>query len=155
MNAAASDSEELHMPWEDELKRLRVRVDNEGYGRKIAEMDERRGLLEKFVAQLDVEQLLQQMNDVLLDGRARLIVDRSWQYDFEGDDDSDFNELTDEILYTLYWHDGDPVELEVRVGIDSDDAGYVMVGDEEIDDDAESIQKALLDTFREIAEINV
>ena len=155
MNAAVSDSEELHMPWQDELKRLRVRVDNEGYGRKIAEMDERRGLLEKFVAQLDVEQLLQQMNDVLLDGRARLIVDRSWQYDFEGDDDSDFNELTDEILYTLYWHDGDPVELEVRVGIDSDDAGYVMVGDEEIDDDGESIQKALLDTFREIAEINV
>ena len=101
-----------------------------------------------------VEQLLAQMNDVLLDGGARLIVDRSWQYDFEGDDDSDFDEMTDEILYTLYWHDGDPVELEVRVGIDSDDAGYVMVEDEEIDDDAESIQAALLDAFREIAEIN-
>ena len=141
------------MPWDDELRRLRTRVDNEGYGRKIAEMAERRDLLEKFATGLRVEDLLRQMNEALLDGGARLIVDRSWQYDFEGDDDSDFNELTDEILYTLYWHDGDPVELEVRVGIDGDDAGYVMVEDEEIDDDDESIQKALLDAFRDIAEI--
>ena len=102
------------MPWDDELRRLRTRVDNEGYGRKIAEMAERRDLLEKFATGLRVEDLLRQMNEALLDGGARLIVDRSWQYDFEGDDDSDFNELTDEILYTLYWHDGDPVELEVR-----------------------------------------
>lgn len=141
------------MPWQDELKRLRTRVDNEGYGRKMTEMAERRGLLEKFANGLGVERLLNEMNDVLLNGGARLIVDRSWQYDFEGDDDSDFDELTDEILYTLYWHDGEPVELEVRIGIDADDAGYVMVEDDEIDDDEESIQKALLDSFREIAEI--
>ena len=142
------------MPWLDELKRLRTRVDNEGYGRKMAEMAERRSLLENFAERLGVEQLLGQMNDALLDGGARLIVDRSWRYDFDGDDDSDFDELTDEILYTLYWHDGDPIELEVRVGIDSDDAGYVKVDDEEIDDDAESIQEALLDAFRDIAEID-
>lgn len=142
------------MPWQDELKRLRTRVDNEGYGRKMAEMAERRGLLEKFADRLGVEELLGQMNDVLLDGGARLIVDRSWRYDFDGDDDSDFDELTDEILYTLYWHDGDPIELEVRVGIDGDDAGYVKVEDEEIDDNAESIQKALLEAFRDIAEID-
>ena len=142
------------MPWQDELKRLRTRVDNEGYGRKMAEMAERRGLLEKFADRLGVEQLLEQMNEALLDGGARLIVDRSWRYDFDGDDDSDFDELTDEILYTLYWHDGDPIELEVRVGIDGDDAGYVKVEDEEIDDNAESIQKALLEAFRDIAEIN-
>ncbi len=141
------------MPWEDELKRLRNRVDNEGYGRKMAEMAERRDLLEKFANRLGIEQLLNRMNEILLEGGARLIVDRSWLYDFEGDDDSDFSELTDEILYTLFWHDGDPVEVEVRVGIDSEDAGYVMVEDDEIDDDAESIQKALLDAFREIAEI--
>ena len=141
------------MPWQDELRRLRTRVDNEGYGRKIAEMGERRDLLEKFATGLRIEDLLREMNEALLDGGARLIVDRSWQYDFEGDDDSDFNELTDEILYTLYWHDGDPIELEVRVGIDGDDAGYVMVEDEEIDDDDESIPTALLDAFREIAEI--
>ena len=142
------------MAWLDELNRLRVRVDNEGYGRQMADAAERRGLLEKYATQLNIVGLLEQMNDVLLDGGARLIVDRSWQYDFEGDDDSDFDELTDEILYTLYWHDGDPVELEVRVGIDNDDAGYVMVEDEEIDDDDGSIQKALLDAFRDIAEID-
>ena len=141
------------MPWLDDLKRLRVRVDNEGYGRQMAEVAERRALLEKYAGDLDVENLLNQMNDALLDGGARLIVDRSWQYDFEGDDDSDFDGLNDEILYTLYWHDGDPVELEVRVGIDDDDAGYVTVEDEEIDDDAETIQEALLDAFRDIAEI--
>ena len=142
------------MPWLDDLKRLRVRVDNEGYGKQMAEVAERRSLLEKYAADLSVAELLEQMNDALLDGGARLIVDRSWQYDFEGDDDSDFDGLTDEILYTLYWHDGDAVELEVRVGIDNDDAGYVMVEDEEIDDDSESIQKALLDAFKDIAEID-
>ena len=141
------------MPWLDDLNRLRVRVDNEGYGRQMSEVAERRGLLEKYAAGLGVEELLTQMNDVLLDGGARLIVDRSWQYDFEGDDDSDFEGLNDQILYTLYWHDGDPVELEVLVGIDDDDAGYIMVDDEEIDDDAETIQEALLDAFRDIAEI--
>ncbi len=141
------------MPWLDDLNRLRVRVDNEGYGRQMSEVAERRGLLEKYAAGLAVEELLTQMNDVLLDGGARLIVDRSWQYDFEGDDDSDFEGLNDQILYTLYWHDGDPVELEVLVGIDDEDAGYVMVDDEEIDDDSESIQEALLDAFRDIAEI--
>lgn len=141
------------MPWLDDLNRLRVRVDNEGYGRQMSEVAERRGLLEKYAAGLGVEELLTQMNDVLLDGGARLIVDRSWQYDFEGDDDSDFDGLNDQILYTLYWHDGEPVELEVLVGIDDDDAGYVKVDDEEIDDDADSIQEALLDAFRDIAEI--
>ncbi len=141
------------MPWPDELKRLRVRVDNEGYGRQIADVAERRSLLEKYAGDLKIEEMLGQMNDALLDGGARLIVDRSWQYDFEGDDDSDFDGLTDEILYTLYWHDGEPVELDVRVGIDDDDAGYIMVDEEEIDDDADSIQKALLGAFREIAEI--
>lgn len=141
------------MPWLDDLNRLRVRVDNEGYGRQMSEVAERRGLLEKYAAGLAVEELLTQMNDALLDGGARLIIDRSWQYDFEGDDDSDFEGDDDQILYTLYWHDGDPVELEVLVGIDDDDAGYVTVDNEEIDDDAESIQEALLDAFRDIAEI--
>lgn len=141
------------MAWLDELKRLRTRVDNEGYGRRMSDVAERRGLLEKYATDLAVENLLGQMNDELLDGGARLIVDRSWQYDFDGDDDSDFDSDSDEIRYTLYWHDGEPVELEVSVGIDDDDAGYVMVEDEEIDDDEDSIQKALLAAFREIAEI--
>lgn len=143
------------MPWLDDLKRLRVRVDNEGYGKQMKEMAERRTLLERFAGELAVESMMGQMNDVLLDGGARLIVDRSWQYDFEGDvDEPDDDELGDEIVYTLYWHDGEPVEIEVRVGIDGDDAGYVMVEDEEVDDDAESIQKALLEAFRDIADMD-
>ena len=143
------------MPWLDDLKRLRVRVDNEGYGKQMKEMAERRTLLERFAGELAVESMMGQMNDVLLDGGARLIVDRSWQYDFEGDvDEPDDDELGDEIVYTLYWHDGEPVEIEVRVGIDGDDAGYVMVEDEEVDDDAGSIQKALLEAFRDIADMD-
>ena len=146
------------MPWLDDLKRLRVRVDNEGYGKQMADVAERRTLLERFAVELTVEGMLGEMNDVLLDGGARLIVDRSWQYDFDDDDDDDRvdgdDELADEIVYTLYWHDGEPVEIEVRVGIDDEDAGYVIVEDEEVDDDSESIQKALLVAFRDIAEID-
>ena len=143
------------MPWLDDLKRLRVRVDNEGYGKQMADVAERRTLLERYATELAVEAMLGEMNDVLLDGGARLLTDRSWQYDF--DDEDGVNEepgLDDEIIYTLYWHDGEPVEIEVRVGIDDDDAGYVMVEEAEVDDDAESIQKALLDAFRDIADMD-
>ncbi len=140
------------MPWLDELKRLRVRVDNEGYGRRITEVAERRGLLERFAGQLAVDGLLSQMNDVLLDGSARLIINRSWHYEFDEEDLSE-EEDVDEIVYVLFWHDGEPVEIEVRVGIDEDDSGYVVVEDEEVDDDAESIQSALLDAFRDIADM--
>ena len=140
------------MPWLDELKRLRVRVDNEGYGRRITEVAERRNLLERFAGQLEVDGLLNQMNDVLLDGGARLVINRSWHYEFDEEDLSE-EEDVDEIVYVLFWHDGEPVEIEVRVGIDEDDSGYVVVEDEEVDDDAESIQSALLDAFRDIADM--
>jgi hypothetical protein len=144
------------MPWLDDLKRLRVRVDNEGYGKQMADVAERRTLLERFAVELTVEGMLGEMNDVLLDGGARLIVDRSWQYDFDDDDDrvDGDDELADEIVYTLYWHDGEPVEIEVRVGIDDEDAGYVIVEDEEVDDDTESIQNALSAAFRDIADMD-
>ena len=141
------------MPWLDDLKRLRVRVDNEGYGKQMADAAERRTLLERFAAELAVEGMMGEMNDILLDGGARLLVDRSWQYDFDDDEDGT-DELADEIVYTLYWHDGEPVEIEVRVGIDDEDAGYVIVEDEEVDDDTESIQKALIDAFRDIADMD-
>lgn len=144
------------MPWQDELNQLRVRVDNEGYGQRMAQVAERRALLERFAAQLAVDGLLNRMNDTLLDGGARLIVNRSWQYDFDDDNDdaiADAAELNDAIIYLLYWHDGEPVDIEVRVCIDEDDSGYVIVADEEVDDDPEAIQSALLDAFREIADI--
>ena len=140
------------MPWLDELKRLRVRVDNEGYGRRITDVAERRSLLERFAGQLAVDGLLNQMNDVLLDGGARLIINRSWHYEFD-EEDLPEEEDVDEIVYVLFWHDGEPVEIEVRVGIDEDDSGYVVVEDEEVDDDAESIQSALLAAFRDIADM--
>ena len=140
------------MPWLDELRRLRVRVDNEGYGRRITEVVERRGLLERFAGQLAVDGLLNQMNEVLLDGGARLIINRSWHYEFDEEELSEEDDV-DEIVYVLFWHDGEPVEIEVRVGIDEEDSGYVVVEDEEVEDDAESIQSALLDAFRDIADM--
>ncbi len=142
------------MPWLDDLKRLRVRVDNEGYGKQMAEVAERRTLLERFAVELAVEGMMGEMNDLLLDGGARVMVDRSWQYDFDDDVDGADDELADEIVYTLYWHDGEPVEIEVRVGIDDEDAGYVIVEDEEVDDDTESIQQALIAAFRDIADMD-
>lgn len=147
------------MPWLDELNRLRRRVDNEGYGRQMANAAERRGLLEKFAAGLGIDELLGQMNDALLDSGAQLIVNRSWEYAFDEDDLPDEDDA-EEIVYVLYWHDGEPVEIEVRVGIDEDDAGYVYVEDEEVDldgdddEDVDAIQSALLGAFRDIAEIS-
>ena len=146
------------MPWLDELNRLRRRVDNEGYGRQMTNAAERRGLLEKFAAGLGINELLGQMNDALLDNGAQLFVNRSWEYEFDEDDLPDEDDA-EEIVYVLYWHDGEPVEIEVRVGIDKNDDGYVYVEDEEVDldgddeEDIDAIQSALLDAFRDIAEI--
>ena len=146
------------MPWLDELNRLKRRVDNEGYGRQLADAAERRGLLERFAAGLGVGELLGQINEALLDNGARLVVNRSWEYGFDEEDLPDEDDA-EEIVYVLYWHDGEAVEIEVRVGIDEDDKGYVLVEDEEVDmdgdddEDVAAIQSALLDAFREIAEI--
>ena len=142
------------MPWQDELKRLRAST-KYTYDLRMAKVAVRRSLLEKFAVELSVDSLLTQMNDVLLDGGARLVVNRSWQYEYDNDDgfDDEDDELSDEIVYVLYWHDGSPVEIEVRVGIDNDDGGYVLVEDEEIADSAAAIQSALVEAFREIIDL--
>ncbi len=142
------------MPWQDELKRLRAST-KYTYDLRMAKVAVRRSLLEKFAVELSVDSLLTQMNDVLLDGGARLVVNRSWQYEYDNDDgfDDEDDELSDEIVYVLYWHDGSPVEIEVRVGIDNDDGGYVVVEDEEVADSAAAIQSALVEAFREIIDL--
>ena len=144
------------MPWQDELKRLRAST-KYTYDLRMAKVAVRRSLLEKFAVELSVDSLLTQMNDVLLDGGARLVVNRSWQYEYDNDDgfDDEDDELSDEIVYVLYWHDGSPVEIEVRVGIDNDDGGYVLVEDEEVADSAAAIQSALVEAFREIIDLPV
>ena len=141
------------MSWLDQLKGLREKIAG-NYVQRMAEVATRRGRLDRFANELDVENMLAQMNEVLLGGGARLIVNRSWQYGFEDDDPDEDDELGDEIIYVLYWHDGAPVEIEVRVGIDQDEAGYVMVDDEEVEDAPEAIQSALIESFGEIAELD-
>ena len=144
------------MSWQDELNQLRASI-KDSYDLRMAKVAVRRSLLEKFAVELGVDDLLTQMNDVLLDGGARLVVNRSWQYEYDNDDglDGDDDDLTDEIVYVLYWHDGSAVEIEVCVGIDSDDGGYVLVEDVEVDDSAAAIQSALIEAFREIVNLPV
>ncbi len=144
------------MSWQDELNQLRASI-KDSYDLRMAKVAVRRSLLEKFAVELGVDDLLTQMNDVLLDGGARLVVNRSWQYEYDDDDglDGDDDDLTDEIVYVLYWHDGSAVEIEVCVGIDSDDGGYVLVEDVEVDDSAAAIQSALIEAFREIVNLPV
>ena len=144
------------MSWQDELNQLRASI-KDSYDLRMAKVAVRRSLLEKFAVELGVDDLLTQMNDVLLDGGARLVVNRSWQYEYDNDDglDDEDDELTDEIVYVLYWHDGSAVEIEVCVGIDSDDGGYVLVEDVEVDDSAAAIQSALIEAFREIVNLPV
>ena len=143
------------MPWLDDLKRLRVRVDNEGYGKQLAEVIERRRLLERYAAGIAMDRMMSEMNDILLDGAAELIMVRSWEYDFDDEDvDRSNDEPGDEVVYTLFWYDGEPVDMVARVGIDDEDAGYVFIDNREVDDDAESIQEALLESFRDIADMD-
>ena len=151
------------MPWQDELKELRASIEGEGgYLDQMAEVAERRRLLERFAVEMEAESLLTQMNAVLLDGGGRIIISRSWEYEFsdDDDDDDDAGDEANEIRYILYWHDGEPMELEVRVGIDEEYDGYVLVGidgveeDDEVEDPSvEAIQEALLDAFRDIIDL--
>ena len=141
------------MAWQDELDRLRAAMARD-YSPLLAEFYERRDLLEKYAGNLGIDGLLGDMNAALLDGAGRVIVKRSWEYDFDDDAVAD-DEADEEIAYVLFWYDGTHVELEVRVGIDEDDSGYVLVQGDEVDDEPpEEIQDALLDAFRDIAEID-
>ena len=150
------------MPWQDELKELRASIEGEGgYLDQMAEVAERRRLLERFAVEMEAESLLTQMNAVLLDGGGRIIISRSWEYEFsDDDDDDDDGDEANEIRYILYWHDGEPMELEVRVGIDEEYDGYVLVGIDGVEEDDEvedpsvaGIQEALLDAFRDIIDL--
>lgn len=140
------------MAWQDELERLRGSMARD-YSPLLAEFYERRDLLEKYAGDLGIAGLLGDMNAALLDGAGRVIVKRSWEYDFDDDNVAD-DEADEEIAYILFWYDGTHVELEARVGIDEDDSGYVIIQDDEVEDDPEEIQAALLDAFRDIAEID-
>ena len=151
------------MPWQDELKELRANIEGEGgYLDQMAEVAERRRLLERFAVEMEAESLLTQMNAVLLDGGGRIIISRSWEYEFsDDDDDDDDGDEANEIRYILYWHDGEPMELEVRVGIDEEYDGYVLVGIDGVEEDDEvedpsvaGIQEALLDAFRDIIDLD-
>ena len=147
------------MPWPDDLRQLRAQLKDSGYDRQMAQAAERRRLLERFADRLSVQDMLNRMNDALLDGGGSVIVARSWQYDFDGEDSpATEDEQTDEIVYTLYWHDGEPVELAAQVGIDGSDSGYIIVDDLEVElaeDDAGDIAAlgaALLEAFRDLTD---
>ena len=122
------------MPWLDDLKRLRVRVDNEGYGKQMADVAERRTLLERFAGELAVEGMMGEMNDILLDGGARCWWTGrgstiSMTMMMRPGPTSWLTRLSTRSTGTT----ASRVEIEVRVGIDDEDAGYVIVEDEEVD----------------------
>lgn len=149
------------MPWADELQALRAQLQSGGYYEELAEAADRQRRLEGFAARLGVDGLLNEMNEVLLEGAGSLMVSRSWHYDFDdelaaaGMEDGS----ADEIVYVLYWHDGEPAELQVRVGVDHEDDGFVIVAEMEVDldgdddDDIAAVQTALLEGFRDLAEV--
>ena len=149
------------MSWADDLQALRAQLQSGGYYEELAEAADRRRRLEGFAARLGVDGLLNGMNDVLLEGAGSLMVSRSWHYDFDdelaaaGMEDGS----ADEIVYVLYWHDGEPAELQVRVGVDHEDDGFVIVAEMEVDldgdddEDIAAVQTALLEGFRDLAEV--
>ena len=150
------------MPWADELQTLRGQLQSGGFYEDLADAAGRRRRLENFAGRLGVEGLLNGMNEALLDGAGSVVVSRSWHYDFDdelaaaGMEDG----TADEIVYVLFWHDGDPAELRVRVGVDHEDDGFVIVEEVEVDldgdddDDIVAVQEALLDGFRDLAEVD-
>ncbi len=146
------------MPWRDSLLKLKddlaaVRATRserlEALDRQTAA--EREELL-SMQQSLGIAELIDDMNDVLLDGRGEIETTVEWEADddeelLEGEDD-----LADVISTTLTWDEGEELEVVVEL-VMLDDGLSLLVNGVQIRRDREALERALLSAFREQLEI--
>ena len=141
------------MPWRDSLEDLKTELSQaratrmermEAYDREIAAEREE---LQSQHESLDVVILLNDMNEVLLDGLGQVEINVEWEEEDE-EDIYDDDDVADVISSALSWDEGEELEVVVELAM-LDEGISLMVNGVQIRQDRTALERALLDAFRE------
>ena len=141
------------MPWRDSLEDLKTELSQaratrmermEAYDREIAAEREE---LQSRHESLDVVILLNDMNEVLLDGLGQVEINVEWEEEDE-EDIYDDDDVADVISSALSWDEGEELEVVVELAM-LDEGISLMVNGVQIRQDRTALERALLDAFRE------
>ena len=151
------------MAWRDTLGSLReqlaeVRAERQRQAAaEDAEIQQQREELSGLATSLGINQLLNEMNATLLNGQGELETIVSWEAPAEGDDDdlddgNDTEEEGDLVATILTWDEAGEREIAVDLGL-SEDGTYLQVNGVDIRLEAEALEQALVEAFRDELEL--
>ena len=136
----------------DELADVRARRQRQ-YEADQAELQGQRDELTRLAGELGIARLLQDINEVLLDGRGEIEHILSWERGAEGDDpdfvpDDELEDENDVLSEVLTWDEGGQMELGVDLGT-GEDGPCLQVNGVEIRMEREALEQALVEGFRD------
>lgn len=164
------------MAWRDDLLAVRAQVVaalSRVMGEPMeedAEVIRDREELYRLASSLQIAQLLLDMNEVVLSGTGRVESTSLLEYydeedyvfameepdedDDDGDDDGDDDEMEDaeELRFSLFWDEATERAVDVELG-KSNGRVYLLVNGEEVRQQREVLETAVLDAFRSEMEL--
>ena len=149
------------MAWRDTLGRLReeladVRAERQRQAAaEDAEIQKQREELSRQANSLGINQLLNEMDASLLDGQGAIETIVSWEAPAEGDDediDDTVEEEGDLIATILTWDEAGEREIAVDLGL-AEDGTYLQVNGVDIRLEADALEQALVEAFRDELEL--
>ena len=141
------------MAWRDSLEQLKAELTQaratrmerlEAYDQEVAA--EREELLSRHDS-LNITALVLEMNEVLLDGQGEVETTVEWETGEEEELVYD-DETADVITTALSWEEGEELEVVVELAM-LDEGISLMVNGIQIRQDRNSLERALIDAFRE------
>jgi len=142
------------MAWRDSLQQLKAELTQaratrierlEAYDQEVAA--EREELLSRHDS-LNVTALVLEMNEVLLDGQGEVETTVEWETGEEEEEPIYDDETADVISTALSWDEGEELEVVVELAM-LDEGISLMVNGIQIRQDRNSLERALIDAFRE------
>lgn len=142
------------MAWRDSLEQLKAELTQaratrmerlEAYDQEVAA--EREELLSRHDS-LNITALVLEMNEVLLDGQGEVETTVEWETGEEEEELVYDDETADVITTALSWEEGEELEVAVELAM-LDEGISLMVNGIQIRQDRNSLERALIDAFRE------
>lgn len=142
------------MAWRDSLEQLKAELTQaratrmerlEAYDQEVAA--EREELLSRHDS-LNITALVLEMNEVLLNGQGEVETTVEWETGEEEEELVYDDETADVITTALSWEEGEELEVAVELAM-LDEGISLMVNGIQIRQDRNSLERALIDAFRE------
>ena len=152
------------MAWRDTLGRLRdelaeLRAERQRQAAaEDAEIQQQREELSRLTTSLGINQLLSEMNATLLNGQGDIETIVSWEAPAEGGDEDvggsyDTEEEEADLVATiLTWDEAGEREIAVDLGL-GEDGTYLQVNGVDIRLEADALEQALVEAFRDELEL--